>query len=202
MIIQGKDVIYLSLLLLLLFYFWVTLVAHVASVYVQILLYMLPHRPDGASIRGQWRALEEMKMAGLVESLAVSNFSPEQLDSLYIYKEAATQPTVNQLPYSIANHPKNMIEYNRQRGILVQSWSPLSTTLPKYKASLELVGKRYGKSAAQVALRWIIQTGASYCVQSKNEDHFKEDLDVFDFSLSDREVFQLSQLQPPPLLNM
>jgi 2,5-diketo-D-gluconate reductase A len=161
------------------------------------------YRPDGESIRGQWRAFEEMKNDGLVESLAVSNFSPEQLDSLYINKGgAAIQPVVNQLPYSIANHPKNMIEYNAQRGIVVQSWSPLSTTLPKYKVPLEIIGKRYGKNAAQVALRWIIQTGATFCVQSKSEKHFKEDLDVFDFSLSDREVYQLSQLQPPPLLNM
>jgi len=141
-------------------------------------------------------------MEGLVESLAVSNFSPEQLDSIYISKEATTQPTVNQLAYSIANHPKNMIEYNRQRGVLVQSWSPLSTTLPRYRAPLEAIGKKYGKSAAQVALRWIIQTGASYTMQSKNQEHFKEALNVFDFSLSDREVIQLSQLQPPLLLDV
>jgi diketogulonate reductase-like aldo/keto reductase len=143
-----------------------------------------------------------MKRDKLVESLAVSNFSPEQLDSIYIYKDATTQPTVNQLPYSIANHPKNMIEYNRERGILVQSWSPLSTTLPKYKAILETIGKKYGKTAAQVALRWIIQTGASFCMQSKSQKHFEENLNVFDFSLTDREIYQLSQLQPPPLLDM
>jgi len=152
-------------------------------------------RPDGESIRGQWRAMEEMKIEGLVNSLAVSNFSPRQLDELYIENSSvSTKPVVNQLPYSIANHPSRMIEYNRQRGILVQSWSPLSTTLPKYKSSLEILGKKYGKSAAQIALRWIIETGASFCMQSKRKEHFKEDLDVFDFSLTEQEVAQLSQL--------
>ena len=143
-----------------------------------------------------------MKRDGLVESLAVSNFSPEQLDSIYIYKGASSQPVVNQLPYSIANHPKNMIEYNVQRGVLVQSWAPLSKTLLKYKGPLEMVGKRYGKSAAQVALRWIVQNGATYCMQSTSLEHFKEAMNIFDFSLTDREIFQLSELQPPPLLNM
>ena len=136
-----------------------------------------------------------MKQEGLVDSLAVSNFSPEQLDSIYI-NTGATQPTVNQLPYSISYHPRNILEYNKERGILVQSWSPLSRTLPKYKSILSSIGKKYNKSAAQVGLRWIVQNGASFCTQSKSRNHFEEDLNVFDFTLSDQEMNQLSQLEP------
>ncbi len=142
-------------------------------------------------------------MEGLVESLAVSNFSPQQLDELYLEKDGlTTKPVIYQLSYSIAHHPNNMIEYNKQRGIFVQSWSPLSTTLPKYKAPLEKIGKKYGKSAAQVALRWIVQTGSTFCMQSKSQEHFKEALDVFDFSLTERELVQLSQLQSPSVFSL
>mmetsp|Transcript_30047 Transcript_30047/g.36661 ORF Transcript_30047/g.36661 Transcript_30047/m.36661 type:complete len:339 (+) Transcript_30047:120-1136(+) len=151
--------------------------------------------PDVESIRGQWSAFEKMKSDGLVDSLAVSNFSAEQLDAFLVNNpDAVSRPTVNQLPYSIAYHPKNMLEYNTQRDILVQSWSPLSRALPKYKSILASIGKKYGKSAAQVALRWIVQSGASFCMQSQKESHFKENLEVFDFSLSDQEMVQLTNL--------
>lgn len=150
--------------------------------------------PDADSIRGQWSAFEKMKSDGLVDSLAVSNFSPRQLDPIYANPNAIL-PTVNQLPFSIAYHPPNMIEYNTQRGILVQSWSPLSRTLPKYGSVLGNIGKMYNKSAAQVGLRWIVQSGAAFCMQSKNEKHFKENLDVFDFALSEEEMQLISGLQ-------
>ena len=107
---------------------------------------------------------------------------------------------MNQLPFSIANHPKRYIEENTKRNIHVQSWSPLSTTIPKYKDQLSTIGKKYNKSAAQIGLRWIVQNGVSYCVQSKKASHFKEDLDVFDFELTDAEMEVLDNLEPPRLL--
>ena len=82
----------------------------------------------------------------------------------------------------------------------VQSWSPLSTTLPKYRDVLANIGKKYNKSGAQVGLRWILQSGGSFCTQSKKKEHFKEDLEVFDFSLTDAEMEKLSILAPPRVL--
>ncbi|CAE7449667.1 GALUR [Symbiodinium microadriaticum] len=65
---------------------------------------------------------------------------------------------------------------------------------PAYRKLAEEIGQKYGKSAAQVALRWILQTGATFTTQSKNKDHLKEDLQIFDFSLADEEVLQLSDM--------
>lgn len=78
----------------------------------------------------------------------------------------------------------------------MQSWSPLSRVLPGKKSLPVLadIGKKYGKSEAQVALRWIVQTGASYSCQSKSRAHFAEDLNVFDFELTADEVKALSAL--------
>lgn len=150
--------------------------------------------PNKESINGQWQAFEEMKSKDkTVDDLAVSNFSESQLDAILTNPEA-TKPTVNQLPFSVANHPDGIIDYNAKRDILVQSWSPLSRVLPRYGNILADIGKRNGKSAAQVGLRWIIQSGAAFSTQSKKKEHFEEDLNVFDFALSDDEMAKITQL--------
>ncbi|KAL7534057.1 hypothetical protein ACHAXR_005614 [Thalassiosira sp. AJA248-18] len=150
--------------------------------------------PNDDSIRGQWRAFEEMKSKeGTVDDLAVSNFDGSQLDALMTNPDA-TKPTVNQLPFSVANHPQGLLDYNTKRDILVQSWSPLSRVLPRYGNALDAIGKNYGKSAAQVGLRWIVQRGAAFSTQSKKKSHFEEDLKVFDFVLSDDEMAKIGQL--------
>ena len=152
---------------------------------------------DVEGIKGQWDAFIKFMDEKSVVHLAVSNFSPSQLD---VCIERGTVPTVNQLPFSIANHPRGMLEENVKRNIHVQSWSPLSSTLPRYKSVLAEVGKKYDKSAAQVGLRWIVQNGGSYSVQSQKESHFGEDINVFDFELSSKDMELLSGLQPPVLL--
>jgi diketogulonate reductase-like aldo/keto reductase len=113
-----------------------------------------------------------------------------QLDAI-LAVPGATKPTVNQLPFSVAYHPQNILEYNTKRGILVQSWSPLSKVLRRYGSDLEVIGKKYGKSAAQVGLRFIVQNGAGFCTQSKSKGHFEEDLNVFNFQLTDEEMAKL-----------
>ena len=149
--------------------------------------------PNSESIRGQWKAFEEMKANKLVDDLAVSNFSPAQLDAILMNPEA-TKPTVNQLPFSVAFHPKDIVDYNSQRDIHVQSWSPLSRVLGRYGADLSFIGGKYGKSSAQVGLRWIVQNGCSFCTQSKSKTHFEEDLNVFDFELSSEDLKRIGQL--------
>lgn len=145
-------------------------------------------------VKGQWEAFNKFLNEDKVVHLAVSNFSSKQLD---ICADIGPAPTVNQLPFSIANHPKSMIDYNIKRNVHVQSWSPLSSTLPRYKSIMTDIGKKYNKNAAQVGLRWIIQNGSSYCVQSKKASHFEEDLNVFDFELSKKDMDTLTNLQPP-----
>jgi diketogulonate reductase-like aldo/keto reductase len=157
---------------------------------------------DKDSIRGQWDAFQQFQKENSVSDLAVSNFDAQQLDCILVDNEnLTTKPVVNQLPYSIANHPKQFMETNTSRGIHVQSWSPLSSTLPKYKDLLATMGMKYEKSAAQVGLRWIVQNGGSYCVQSQKASHFKENLDVFDFTLSEGDMARLDNLEPPRLLS-
>jgi len=148
---------------------------------------------------GQWKAFQETEK-GNIDDLAVSNFNAAQLDAILVKMkdrgELAFKPVVNQLPYSVAYHPKGMIDYNTQRDVFVQSWSPLSRVLTNsaYKKKLSEIGKKYNKSAAQVGLRYIIDSGASFCTQSKKAEHFVEDLNVFDFELTGEEIQDITSL--------
>lgn len=153
--------------------------------------------PDCSSIQGQWASFEEMHKQGLSKTLSVSNFSPTQLDC--VFQKATVKPVVNQLPYSVAYHPGNAIAENTKRGVLVQAWAPLGGSLggrfsSSMKGACAQIGKKYNKSFAQVALRWIVQTGASFTTQSKKKEHFSEDLDIFDFELTVEEMSMLSKL--------
>lgn len=153
--------------------------------------------PDCDSIRGQWSAFEEMHAQKLTKSISVSNFNSRQLDC--VLETAKVKPVVNQLPYSVAYHPGNVIAENNKRDILVQAWAPLGGSLggrfdKNIKSACAKIGKNYGKSFAQVALRWIVQSGGSFTTQSKNKDHFSEDLKIFDFELTDEEMKTLNSL--------
>ena len=161
--------------------------------------------PDDACIRGQWRAFEEMRASGLVKSLAVSNFTPRQLDVLCSDKRA-TRPTCNQLALCVGYHDPGLIAANARRGVHVQAWSPLGdgrlTRFSRDAAAVKdlctAIGSRYNKSPYQVALRFLTQIGASYTVEAKSATHFTEDLNIFDFKLSDEELQALEALNRQP----
>jgi 2,5-diketo-D-gluconate reductase A len=153
--------------------------------------------PDCPSIEGQWASFEDMHQQGLVKTLSVSNFSPAQLDC--VLKKATVKPVVNQLPYNVGYHPGNSVAENKKRGILVQAWAPLGGSLggrfsSSMKGTCGQIGKKYNKSFAQVALRWIVQSGGSFTTQSQDKEHFKEDLDIFDFELTQEEMSTLGSL--------
>ena len=143
---------------------------------------------------------------GRVRSLAVSNFVPAQLDYILSDPKLASRPTVNQLPYCVGYHDPGVIGANRRRGLHVQAWSPLgngrltrfSRDAAKAKEVCAEIGTRYDKTAAQVALRFIVQNGASFTVQSKSAAHFAEDVSIFDFELSRDDMAQLESFNRQP----
>jgi 2,5-diketo-D-gluconate reductase A len=135
-------------------------------------------------IAGQWKAFEELYAAGRVRTIAVSNFNSDQLDCI---KDSATVPSVNQLHFSVGSS-RTMIDENAARGIVVQSYSPLDGGRLISDADCASIGSAHGKSAAQVAFKWILQHNGTVATQSTNLQHLQEDVDVFDFMLSDDEM--------------
>jgi diketogulonate reductase-like aldo/keto reductase len=158
--------------------------------------------PDNESIRGQWSSFIDMMEQKYTKTLAVSNFSPQQLQPIVNQDDPTIRrynPVVNQLPLSVAYHPGNVIADNANLGVVVQAWAPLGGSLggrfdaPKMD-TCQKIGSTYNKSGSQVALRWIIQKGGSICTQTKKREHFIEDLNIFDFTLSAADMAVLDLL--------
>jgi len=143
------------------------------------------------AIAGQWKAFEELYSQGKARSIAVSNFSPEQLRCVKEH-HTVTLPTVNQMPFSVGHGKDTVVEDNAVYGIVVQAYSPLGTGQLARDETCKSIGRKHGKSAVQVALRWIVQRSVTIATQSTNPKHLADDLDIFDFELSGEDMAQLN----------
>jgi len=146
---------------------------------------------DCPSIVGQWQAFEDMLASKKVKSIAVSNFSPDQLDCI-VSDKTATVPSVNQMPFSVGNWDKSLVSDDKLRGgVVVQAYSPLASGGVINDPDCIAIGKAHNKSAAQVALRWIVQHNVTFSTQASEADYFKEDVSIFDFELTATEMAKL-----------
>lgn len=155
-------------------------------------LYLL-HQPYN-DVYGAWRALEELYKEGKVRAIGVSNFFPDRLVDLIEYNEVT--PVLNQ----IETHPfyqrnvdrKIMDEYNVRH----ESWAPFAEGRENFfnNEILGGIGKKYGKSVAQVTLRWLIQRGVIVIPKSVTPSRIKENFEVFDFELSDGDMNLIAQM--------
>jgi diketogulonate reductase-like aldo/keto reductase len=143
-------------------------------------------------IKGQWAAFEAILAAKRVRTIAVSNFSPDQIKCITA-NASSTAPSVNQMSYSVGNGG-TVVADDGKLGVVVQAYSPLGGGSVVSNQACVDIGKQHNKSAAQVGLRWIYQTKATFATQSTNPAHLTEDIDIFDnFELSDAEVARLNQ---------
>lgn len=156
-------------------------------------LYLI-HWPNPRNLRDRWqetnaqawRAMEDAKAAGLVKSIGVSNFVIHHLEELM--KTAKIVPATNQIYLSPSDQQADVVEYNRQHGILSQAYSPLGTGTILDSEQLKVIAKKYSKSIAQVAIRWSLQKGFNPLPKSVTPSRIVENFDVFDFELSDEDV--------------
>jgi len=142
-------------------------------------------------IQGQWDALMTF-LPFAVRTLSVSNFSPDQILCI----ESSRMPTVNQLKYSVGYGETTLVADNGNFGIFVQAYSPLNGGNLVNDELLMFIGSAHDKSAAQVALKWILQTNATVATQSTKPEHLQEDMDIFDFTLTEEEMFLLTHYHP------
>lgn len=139
-----------------------------------------------------YRGIEKACADGLTKSIGVANFYPAILTNFC--ESVKTIPAVNQIelhPFFVqADALKNMENY----GVIPQAWGPLAEGKHGIFTDAELVaiGKKYNKSAAQVALRWNIQRGVSIIPKSVHVERMEQNIDIFDFSLTDEEMKTIS----------
>ena len=144
-----------------------------------------------------WRALERLYAEGTALSIGVSNFGADlMLDLLDL---SATLPGIVQNHRDIISHDDDVVDICQSHGIFYQSYSTLRAFTsgemgPEYtqaKALVESLAKKHKKSNAQIVLRWMIQSNCGAIPRSFSEQHLKENLDVFDFELSEQEMYEL-----------
>lgn len=148
-----------------------------------------PSSGDCDSIHGQWAAFEEFYPAR-ARSIAVSNFDSDQLKCI-TSNSSAVVPSVNQLNFHVGHGGAEVASANANLKVAVQAYSPLGAGQVISNSICSEIGAKYGKSAAQVALRWIFQHDVAIATQSTSLAHLQEDVDIFDFTLSQADMQQL-----------
>ena len=155
---------------------------------------MILHQPAGDYIEG-YRKLEKGYKEGKLKAIGISNFSEEQIKNLL--SNCEIKPTLIQSethPY----YPRQ--EFNKfleKEGIVLQSWYPLGgkgNNDLREEEIFKKLAEKYNKSTAQVILRWHTQMGYIVIPGSRNEDHIKENINIFDFTLTDDEMKEISKL--------
>ena len=146
-------------------------------------LYLI-HQPYG-DYYGAWRIMERLYREGRVRAIGVSNFSPERLMDLCLNSEIG--PMVNQIELHPFYHQDAAIRTMRGLEVCPQAWAPLCEGMRNIfsNKTLEKIGKKYGKSAAQTALRWNVDRQVDVVTRSRNSEHIREDFDIWDFHLSE-----------------
>ena len=154
---------------------------------------LLLHLPVGDYLSA-YHAMEEAVKLGKVRSIGLSNFEGEALDEVL---EAATiKPAALQVelhPYATRSELREQL---KPYGTLIESWYPLGhgDTNLLNEAIFQEFGQKYGKSPAQIILRWHIQMGNMVFPKSTSRDHLKENIDIFDFELTNQEMAEIAKL--------
>ena len=143
-----------------------------------------------------WQALLEAKKRGLIRSVGVCNFLPQHLERLE--KETGVLPSVNQVELHPYFNQQAQREWNAAHSIVTQSWSPLGRANSVLtEPTVFEIARAHGKTTTQVILRWHIQLGALQIPKASSAEHLRENIEVFDFTLSAEEMAVIGALTKP-----
>ncbi len=154
---------------------------------------LLIHQPFG-DYYGTYRAMEEAYKEGKVKAIGVSNFYPDRFIDLAEFVDI--KPAVNQVETHVFNQQVKSQEIMQQYGTQIESWGPFAEGKNDFftNETLKSIGDKYTKSVAQVALRFLIQRGVVVIPKSVNRERMKENIEVFDFALTQDEMTAVSKL--------
>jgi 2,5-diketo-D-gluconate reductase A len=155
-------------------------------------LYLI-HQPYG-DYYGSWRAMQDLQREGLIRAIGVSNFYPDRLVDLIEHNEVT--PAVNQIECHPFFQRAADQELMRERGVQIESWGPFAEGRNDLftNPTLSEIGATYGKSVAQVVLRWLIQRNVVVIPKSVRPERMRENLAVFDFELTADEMARVAAL--------
>ncbi|KRK22037.1 2,5-diketo-D-gluconic acid reductase [Lactobacillus delbrueckii subsp. delbrueckii DSM 20074 = JCM 1012] len=155
-------------------------------------LYLL-HQPYGDTM-GAWRALEEAQKAGKIRAIGVSNFYADQLKNLEL--TMPVKPALNQIEVNPWYQQEKEVAANQAEDVRVEAWAPFAEGQHGIFTNplLTEIGAKYGKSAGQVILRWLIQRNITVIPKSVHQKRMAENIAVFDFELTQEEMQSIAGL--------
>jgi methylglyoxal/glyoxal reductase len=144
-------------------------------------LYLI-HWPIKATRKETWKALETIYQEKRVRAIGVANYLLPFLDELKEY--STITPALNQVEFSPYLYLEDLLKHCQSQYIQLQAYTPLVRGMKMNDPKLQSLAKKYGKTPAQIILRWIIQLGVSAIPKSSNPARIKENFDIFDFEIS------------------
>ena len=140
-----------------------------------------------------WHALIDAKEEGLIRSIGVCNFLPEHIERLY--EETGVYPSLNQIELHPYYNQEKLRAWNTEHGIITQSWSPLGRLNGSMEEKVvKELARKYDKNEAQIILRWHFQLGCVTIPKSSNKLRQVENVNIFDFKLTNEEMDKISLL--------
>lgn len=139
-----------------------------------------------------WRAFEKLYKEGRIRAIGVSNFMPHHIDALM--ETAEIMPMANQLKLCPGITQPEIVEYCKERGIVLEAYSPFGAGLIFGIPEMNALAEKYGKSISQICLRWCLQMGFVPLPKSANPMRIKQNAEIFDFELSDEDMNIISGL--------
>ncbi len=140
-----------------------------------------------------WKAMEELVETGRIRAIGVSNFLPNHLDALY--QTATILPQVNQIRLCPGDTQDETVTYCRDRNMALEAYSPLGTGRIFDVPEMQNLAKKYDRTIAQICIRWSLQRGYLPLPKSVTPSRIRENLKVFDFSLTDEDVRLIADLK-------
>lgn len=154
---------------------------------------VLLHQPYGDAY-GAWRALEELYEAGKIRAIGISNFYVDRMVEFVNFNRI--KPMVTQMEVHIFNQQKQLKEYAEKYNVQLEAWAPFGEGRRNTFTNEAIVeiGEKYGKTAAQVMLRWHIQRGIVVIPKSVHYERMEENFQIFDFELTEDEMNKIAEL--------
>jgi diketogulonate reductase-like aldo/keto reductase len=156
-------------------------------------LYLM-HWPNPETFLDSWKQMEQLYRESLVRAIGVCNFHQHHLEQLL--EVASVVPALNQFELHPLLTQEPLVEFCRSKGIAVQAYSPLARMDKKLiqQEVLQSIATKYDKAVTQIVLRWIVQSGYATCPKSSNYQRLLQNIDLFDFELSESEMAEISGL--------
>ena len=143
---------------------------------------------------GIYRAMEELYKEGKIKAIGVSNFYPDRLVDLALFNDVI--PAVNQVEVNPFHQQIEAQEFNEKYGVKLEAWAPFAEGKNGMFTNPELkeIGDKYGKSVAQVILRWLLQRGIVPLAKTVNKERMLQNIDIFNFELNENDMNKIAAL--------